>query len=181
MNKLELAIAIAKDTGLNKTMAYRALTAFAHQLEAEGVAQRAVVWDGFGTFWPRSVQGQRAGRNFDGTAYSYDNWKLVPKPVQLDEAGFVLSAALLAQINPGLMAMLLQSYKAQVLRTLRRGGGVYSQGSGSFRVGKFKARVFHRDDGSVSTRRPARLVVVYRSGEHGPHQKFVGLPGLIKG
>ncbi len=65
MNKLDLAIAIAADIGMNKTFAYRALIAI-EQLDAEGFAGRAVVWDGFGTFWPRRVVGKRMARVFGG-------------------------------------------------------------------------------------------------------------------
>jgi nucleoid DNA-binding protein len=179
MNKSDLAIAIATDTGLNKTTTYAALTAITLQLQAEGLAGRAVVFAHFGTFLPRRVVGQRTGYRLGGGTVTYDNWKLVPHPPMVDEALFIQGAAQRAQINPALMTLIMQSYKAQVLRTLRRGGGVYSLGHGGFEVGKRKARVFHRDDGSVSSQRPARKVVVYHGGKLGQHQKFVGLPGLV--
>jgi hypothetical protein len=55
MNKLELAIAIAADIGMNKTFTYKALIALQQQLDAHGFAGRAVVWDGFGTFFQPAV------------------------------------------------------------------------------------------------------------------------------
>ncbi len=41
MNKLDLAIAIAADIGMNKTFAYRALIAIEQQSDAEGFAEWA--------------------------------------------------------------------------------------------------------------------------------------------
>jgi nucleoid DNA-binding protein len=160
MNKLDLAIAIAADIGMNKTFTYRGLIAIQQQLDAEGFAGRAVVWDGFGTFM-------------------YDNWKLVVDPQVVNQDAFVQGAASLAGTRDVQMALVLQSYKALVLRTLRRGGGVYSKGHGSFKVGKRKARIYYNDDGTVSSRRPAKLVIRYQGGALGAHQKFVGLAGLI--
>jgi hypothetical protein len=43
MNKLELAVAIAADIGMNKTFIYRALIAIQQQLDADGFAGRKVV------------------------------------------------------------------------------------------------------------------------------------------
>jgi nucleoid DNA-binding protein len=179
MNKLELAIAIAADIGMNKTFTYRALIAIQQQLDAEGFAGRAVVWDGFGTFMPRRVVGQRMARVFGGVVFKYDNWKLVVDPALVSQADFVQGAASLADTHPAQMALVLQSYKALVLRALRRGRGVFSKGHGGFQVGRRKARVYYNDDGSVSSRRPARLVIRYHGGALGAHQKFVGLAGLI--
>ncbi len=179
MNKLDLAIAIAADIGMNKTFTYRALIAMQQQLDAEGFAGRAVVWDGFGTFLPRRVVGQRMARVFGGVEYRYDNWKLVVDPPLVGQAEFVQGAASLAGRNAVQIGLVLQSYKALVLRSLRRGMGVYSKGHGSFKVGKRRARVYYNDDGSVSSRRPAKLVIRYQGGALGAHQKFVGLAGLI--
>jgi nucleoid DNA-binding protein len=179
MNKSELAIAIAANTGLNKTTTYAALTALTQQLEAEGFAGRAVVWDHFGTFLPRRVVGQRTGRSLGGGEVTYDNWKLVASPEQVSEATFVQSAATRADTHPTLITIILQSYKALVLRTLRRGGSVYSHGHGGFKVGKRKTRTSHHRDGSISSVRPAMKVMLYHCGKQGPHQKFVGLAGLV--
>jgi nucleoid DNA-binding protein len=181
MNKLALAIAIAAHTGLNKTTTYAALIALTQQLEAEGFAGRAVVWDNFGTFWPRRVMGQRTGRSLDGSTLTYDNYKLIANPAQVAEASFVQGAAdrTDGDIHPTLMALILQSYKALVMQALRRGRSVYSHGHGGFKVGKVKARVNHHRDGTVSSKSPGRLVVRYHGGKQGPHQKFVGLAGLM--
>jgi nucleoid DNA-binding protein len=51
MNKSDLAIAIATDTGLNKTTTYAALTAITLQLQAEGLAGRAVEFAARVTAW----------------------------------------------------------------------------------------------------------------------------------
>jgi nucleoid DNA-binding protein len=179
MNKLQLAIAIAADIGMNKTFTYRALIAIQQQLDAQGFAGRAVVWDGFGTFMPRRVAGKRMARVFGGVEFTYDNWKLVVDPQVVNQDVFVQGAASLAGTRDVQMALVLQSYKALVLRTLRRGGGVYSKGHGSFKVGKRKARIYYNDDGTVSSRKPARKVIRYQGGALGPHQKFVGLAGLV--
>jgi nucleoid DNA-binding protein len=179
MNKLQLAIAIAADCGVNKTYAYRALIAIEQQLDADGFAGRAVVWDGFGTFLPRRVEGQRTGRIFGAGVVTYDNWKLIDNPAQQTEAGFVQSAAARTTKHPSQMALVLQSYKKLVLRSLRRGVSVTSLGHGGFRVGRRKARIYYNDDGTVSSRHPAKLVVKYHGSKEGPHQKFVGLAGLV--
>jgi hypothetical protein len=89
MNKLDLAIAIAADIGMNKTFTYRALIAIQQQLDAEGFAGRAVVWDGFGTFMPRRVAGKRVARVFGGVEFKYDNWKLVVDPELVSQDAFV--------------------------------------------------------------------------------------------
>jgi nucleoid DNA-binding protein len=179
MNKKELALAIAADTGLTKTIAYNVLTAMEQQLEGEGYAGRAVVWEQFGTFWPRKKMGKRTGHSLDGGSVTYDNWKLIPQPEVVDELSYTKLVAARADTKPPLVAMVLQSFKAQVLRTLRRGMGYYNHGHGSFQVAKQKIRTYHRDDGSISSQRPARKVVVYRGFKGGPHQKFVALPGLV--
>jgi hypothetical protein len=46
-------------------------------------------------------------------------------------------------------------------------------------VGKWKARIYYREDGTVSSRRPAKKVITYHGSKLGGHQKFVGLAGLI--
>jgi nucleoid DNA-binding protein len=179
MNKSDLVTAIAADTGVNKTNTHIALTAIAQQLEAEGLAGRAVVFNDFGAFLPRRKDGLRTGRTISGGTITYDNWKLVADPEQLDEASFIQGAATRANLRPPQITIVLQSYKAQIVRTLRKGGSVHYAGYGSFSLGKKKARIYHRDDGSVSSRSPAQKVISYQSGKNGQHQKFVGLPGLL--
>jgi nucleoid DNA-binding protein len=179
MNKLELANAIAHETGLTKTAAFKALTAITQQLDAEGQAGRAVVLEYFGTFLPRQKMGQRTGKTLGGGDVTYDNWKLIPAPEQLDEMGFITLTAQRAQMKTPMVAVVLQCYKTMVIGALRKGASVYDQDHGSFKVGRRKARVFRREDGSVSSKRPPMKVVVYRSIRNGQHQKFIGLPGLI--
>ncbi len=179
MNKKELALAIATDTGLTKTITYTILSAMEQQLEAQGYAGRAVELAQFGTFWPRKKMGKRTGHSLDGGSVTYDNWKLIVEPELVDELAFISLVAAGAGTKPPVVAIALQSFKAQVVRTLRKGSGYYNHGNGSYQVVKQKARIYHRDDGSVSSKRPAKLVMVYRGVKNGPHQKFVALPGLI--
>ncbi len=179
MNKTELSIAIAADTGLGKTPIYDLLTAVMRQLDAEAQAGRAVEWTHFGTFWPRRKMGLRTGRAMDGGEVTYDNWKLIPDPEVVDELQFIQRVAKRAQSKPPLVAVVLESFKTQVVRTLRRGRGIYYHGHGSFKVARNKARVYHLANGSVSTTKPAKLIVVYRAAKGGLHQKFVALAGLI--
>jgi nucleoid DNA-binding protein len=179
MNKTELSIVIATDTGLFKTPIFDMLTAITVQLEAQALAGRAVVWEGFGTFLPRQKAGTRTGRIFGGATVTYDNWKLVPNPERLEELDFIKRVAAYAQTKPAVASLVLQSFKLQVLRSLRRGVGVHNHGNGSFKVGRQRARTYHHADGTVSSKIPAKLVVVYRAGKGGLHQKFVPLAGLI--
>jgi nucleoid DNA-binding protein len=179
MNKAELSIAIAANTGLNKTTTYAVLTAIAQQLDAEAIAGRAVVLDRFGTFLPRRKTGQRTGRILGGGVATYDNWKLIPNPVHVNEETFITDTAVRAKSMPPLVAIVLQDFKVQIVRTLRRGGSVYDNGHGSFRVGKRKARVYHRADGSISSQTPPKKAIIYRAAKDGNHQKFVALANLI--
>jgi nucleoid DNA-binding protein len=179
MNKTQLALAIATDTGLAKTPTFDILTAITLQLEAEGQAGRAVVLEHFGTMLPRYKAGQRTGYRLGGGTVTYDNWKLVPQPEMVDELSFIHSVAQRAQTKPPLVAIVLQNFKMQVVRTLRRGGGVHNHGHGTFKPGRQKTRTYHHADGSISSKVPPKLVVVYRAAKGGWHQKFVPLPGLI--
>ncbi len=179
MNKIEITAAIASDIGLPKVMVMAALSGMAQQLEAEGLAGRAVVFDNFGTFFPRKKMGKRTGYSIAGGTITYPNWKLIVDPEVLDEAGFTIVAAERAEMKAVLFDIVLQSYKAHVLDVLRKGSSFSYQGHGSFKVSKRKVRIFRRDDGSVSTRIPARKVIVYSAGKFGAHQKFLGLPGLV--
>ncbi len=179
MNKIEITVAIASDTGLPKVTVMAALSAIAQQLQAEGLAGRAVVFDDFGTFFPRKKMGKRTGHALGGGTITYPNWKLIVDPEVLEEAGFTIAAAERAELKAVLFNLILQSYKAHILDVLRKGGSFSYQGYGSFTVSKRKARVFRRDDGSVSSRTPAKKVIVYSAGKFGAHQKFLGLPGLV--
>jgi nucleoid DNA-binding protein len=179
MNKLQLAMAITADIGVNKTTTYAALIALTQELEAQGFAGRAVVWDNFGTFWPRRVVGQRTGRIMGGGVVTYDNYKLIDNPEIVSETEFIQGAAGRADLDLMKMALIMKSFKAIVLRSLRRGRSVYSWSHGGFKVGRRKARVYRHEDGSISSTRPARLVILHYGGKNGPHQKFVGLAGLV--
>jgi nucleoid DNA-binding protein len=179
MNKAQLALAIADETGLNKTTTYAMLTALTQQLDAEGIAGRAVVLEHFGTFLPRKKMGKRTGRVLGGGILTYDNWKLIVDPEQCDELTFITLMAERGETKPALAAIVLQSYKTLVLRTLREGGIVQNQGHGVYKVEKRKARVYHDAEGRVSSKQPAKKAVVYRAGKYGPHQKFIALPGFL--
>ncbi len=179
MNKTQLSIAIAADTGLGKTPIYDLLTAVMRQLDAEAQAGRAVEWAHFGTFWPRRKMGLRTGHAMDGGEVTYDNWKLIPDPEIVDEAQFIQRVAQRALSKAPLVAVVLQSFKAQVVRTLRTGRRIYYHGHGAFKVGRKKARVYHLADGSVSSTKPAKFFVVYQPAKGGLHQKFVALAGLM--
>jgi nucleoid DNA-binding protein len=139
-----------------------------------------VVLSGFGIFFPRHKVGQRTGRSFTGTTVTYDNWKLVPNPPLVDEVRFIQNVAQRADTQLPLVNLVVQNFKMQVLRTLRRGASVHNHGHGTFKVGRQRTRTYHHADGSISSTRPPKLVVVYRAAKGGLHQKFVPLAGLIK-
>jgi nucleoid DNA-binding protein len=181
MTKTEMAIAIAKHTGLANTLAYQTLTAIELQLLAEGKALRAVELDNFGTFLPRQKMGKRRGQIFNGSTIAYDNWKLVADPKLVAQATFVARAAKRGDIEAQDVAQVLESYKTQVVRTLRKGASVTSLVFGSYKVGKRKARVHQRADGSIGTQTPAHMVVVFKSCKNGLHQKFIPVAGLVWG
>jgi nucleoid DNA-binding protein len=179
MTKTELAAAIAAKTGLSKTVAYEALSAMEQQLNAESKARRAVELDDFGTFVPREIMGQRTGRILDGGLATYDNWKLVQDPKLVPQDKFIQRAAKRAGMELEDFEQFLASYKALVVRTLRRGGSVSSHSQGSFKVQSRKPRVFRNADGRITTKLPQRLAVVYKSCKTGQHQKFIAAPGLV--
>jgi nucleoid DNA-binding protein len=181
MTKTQMAIAIAAQTGLEGTLAYQALSAIEQQLIAEGKALRAVALDNFGTFLPRQKMGQRTGTIFNGSTIAYDNWKLVTDPKLVAQATLVNRAAKRADIDPAALAQVLESYKAQVVSNLRKGMQVSSQVFGRFKVGKRKARIHLRADGSVGAQKPAHFVVIFKSCKSGIHQKFIPVAGLVWG
>jgi nucleoid DNA-binding protein len=179
MTKTEMTAAIAADTGFTKTAVFAALSAMEQQLRVEGMARRAVELTDFGTFWPRQKRGKRTGRSLSGGQVTYDNWCLVDNPELVEEAEFYASAAALAEMKLTQFELIMQNYKDKVVQTLRAGGSVSSNGEGSFKVEKRKPRVFRRDDGTVSSKAPARRAVVYKSSKLGVHQKFVAVPDLV--
>jgi nucleoid DNA-binding protein len=186
MTKTEMAVVIAKQTGLDNKLTYQVLSAIEQQLLTEGKALRAVELDNFGTFLPREKMGKRRGKIFNGSTIAYDNWKLVADPKLVAQATLLARAAKRAgieraNIEPDDLAQVLESYKTQVVRSLRRGMSVSSLVFGSYKVGKRKARVHKRADGSIGTQTPARLVVVFKSCKNGLHQKFIPVAGLVWG
>ncbi len=179
MTKTEMAVVIAKKTGLANPLAYKGLTAIEQQLTAESKALRAVVLDDFGTFLPRQIDGDRMGRAFNGRVFSYENWKLVEDPKMVTQTTFVQRAAKRADIDLAVLTQVLDTYKSQVTQCLRKGTSVFSHELGSFKVSKRKARVHKRDDGTISTQTPARMAVVFKSCKTGQHQKFIAEAGLV--
>jgi nucleoid DNA-binding protein len=181
MTKTEMAVVIAKQTGLDNKLTYQALSAIEQQLLAEGKALRAVELDNFGTFLPRKKMGKRRGAIFNGSTIAYDNWKLVADPKLVAQATLLARAAKRADIEPQDLAQVLESYKTQVVRSLRKGASVSSLVFGSYKVGKRKARIHKRAEGSIGTQTPAHLVVVFKSCKNGLHQKFIPVTGLVWG
>jgi nucleoid DNA-binding protein len=179
MTKTDMSIALAAETGFTKTTCYEALTAMEQQLDAESMALRAVVWDKFGTFLPRHIVGRRTGRMLDGGIITYDNWKLVPDPQRVSQASFVAGVAKRMGQETEDVQALLQSYKKLVISALRKGRSVTNNTLGSFKVSRRKARTYYNEDGSLSSKKPARLVVVFKSCKTGLHQKFVADSSLL--
>ncbi len=179
MTKTNMAIALAAETGFPKTTCYEALTAMEQQLDAESMALRAVVWDNFGTFLPRHIVGRRTGRMLDGGIVTYDNWKLVPNPQQVAQASFVAGVAKRMGLQAEDVQTMLHIYKKLVTSALRKGRSVTNNSLGSFNVSRRKARSYYNVDGSLSSKKPAHLVVVFKSCKTGLHQKFVADSSLL--
>ena len=162
MNQGEMVDSVAADTGLSKTQSFNALDAFEKQLKEEVGAKRGVKLDNFGTYRPREKVGTRTGRTFAGTT-TYDNWKLVKKPVIIDEATFNARAAARAGLSVEDFDKATEAYKTRVGSTLRKGGSVAMHGEGTYAVGKVSPRKYYAKDGSISSVRFAKKVVRYKS------------------
>ncbi len=180
MNQAELSALIASSTDLSVYAASQAISALHAQLNAEGLAQRAVVWNDFGTFWPRQIDGLRKAVAFNGRTLHYDNWKLVPEPTMVSQAQFAARASQRAGLPVAQLLQVLAIYQAQIIRILRRGGAVYFHGLGSYKVGKRNTRSYVCADGSPGKTIPAHLTIVFKSTETGAHQKLEPMAGLLR-
>ena len=85
---------VHRDTGLTKIAAHNALDAFEKQLAAEMAQKHAVKLSDFGRYNPKELAGPVAGRDpRNGSPLTYQSWKLVKKPLVVDEATFNARAA----------------------------------------------------------------------------------------
>lgn len=173
MNQSEMEAYVATQTGLTKTASHNALDAFENQLKEEMAAKRAVKLDNFGTYNPRESSGMKTGRNpRTGAALQYEGFKLVKKPEVVDEATFNSRAAARAGMTVEDYDKAVESYKAGVAGTLRKGGSVAMHGEGTYAVGKVSRRVYMRKDGSISKVVAAHKTVRYSGYGASNRQQF---------
>lgn len=171
MNQGEMVDSVAADTGLSKTQSFNALDAFEKQLKEEVGAKRGVKLDNFGTYRPREKVGTRTGRTFAGTT-TYDNWKLVKKPVIIDEATFNARAAARAGLSVEDFDKATEAYKTRVGSTLRKGGSVAMHGEGTYSSSRVAARIgMNRRTGNLE-RFPAYRKIKYKGYGDGNKQKL---------
>lgn len=178
LNKEEMEESIAAKTGLTKAQSHNALDAFEKQLRHEMDQKKSVRLDGFGTFTPKEIKGQRDGRNpRTGASLTYDSWGKVKTDETVREKAFVQAMATRANMSTEDADKALEAYKESVKSTLKKGGTYASRGEGTYEVGKRAARTGRNPQTGEPIKIKAAKVPKYNDGGNN-HVAFTAGKGL---
>lgn len=160
---------VAKHGG-DKSDAHAKFNAWEKVLKDELTAKRAVKIDGLGTYAPKEKTGTRQVNGFGGEK-TVDSYKLVKKPETTNTDAFIDKFAAQTGMSKADAKTFNDEYIKQVQTTLKKGGTVTMNGSGTYRVGKHPRSAYVNSKGETIVK-PAYKDPTFNAQKGTPKQKF---------